>query len=88
VRGLGPSLTVYDRRVLMAVPPSTEAIEHGGTNVGRTVWQIAEALETVEVAGLAQILRGLERFGYVASRKGRKRGRVVWWRTARGDEAL
>jgi hypothetical protein len=86
---LEPSLTVYDRRVLVAVPEGGDLekrLREGGP--ARTLWQIAEALNTVEVAGLAQVLRGLERFGYVASSSRHRGGRTVWWRTQRGDEAL
>jgi hypothetical protein len=82
VSALEPSLTAYDRRVLLAVPEGGDVerrLREDGPS--RTVWQVAEALNTVEVAGLAQVLRGLERFGYVTSSKRHRGGRTVWWRT-------
>lgn len=86
--GLEPSLTVYDRRVLMAVPGGdTDTWLRDGT-IGRTTWQIAEALDTLDVADLSRTLHGLEHLGYVTRKKSRKRGREVWWRTQRGDAAL
>lgn len=78
---LEPSLTVYDRRVLMAV------LDGDGIRP-RTIWEIAEALNTVELTGLGQVLHGLERFGYVVCVRNAKRARMVWQRTQRGDDVL
>ena len=81
---LEPSLTVYDRKVLGQVPRGGDRemrLRQGGHE--RTLWQVAEALDTIELAELGQILLGLERFGYVTSL--RRGSRWVWWRTERGD---
>lgn len=86
---LEPKLTVYDRRVLLAVPEGGDVekrLREGGPS--RTAWQIAEALETFDVDDVASMLRSLEHFRYVASTFSRGRGRTVWWRTQRGDEVL
>jgi hypothetical protein len=76
VSSLGPSLTAYDRRVLMAA------------RWQRTAWEIAEALDQPSVDLVLEVLERLGHLGCVASRKSQSRGRMVWWRTQRGDEAL
>jgi hypothetical protein len=81
VSALEPKLTVYDRRVLMAV------LDGDGIRP-RTIWEIAEALNTVELTGLGHVLRGLEHFGYVVCVRNAKRARMVWRRTQRGDGVL
>jgi hypothetical protein len=86
IEPLEPSLTVYDREVLAQVPRGGDweaRLREGGPE--RSLWQVAEALDTIELVGLAQVLLGLERFGYVTSLR---RSRTVWWRTERGDEAV
>jgi hypothetical protein len=89
VSALEPSLTVYDRRVLMAVPEGGDPekrLRKGGP--ARTVWEIGEALGTLFVSDVWATLSGLEHLGYIASAKSRERGHMVWWRTQRGDDAL
>lgn len=87
---LAPSLRAYDRKVLAAVPPSEWALITGG---GRSLWQIGEMLDTIELAGLGQVLYGLERSGYIVRYEvGTAPGNVLkrrrWRRTPRGDEAV
>jgi hypothetical protein len=89
MEALTPSLTEYDKRVLAAVPACGEKEWFGreGTELS-SVWEMAEAMDDLDVKGLWVELLALEHVGYVTQARSKSRGRVVWWRTRRGDEAL
>jgi hypothetical protein len=69
-------------RVSMVLPV------YGGISETVTLWQIAEALDTVDLDDVCLTLNGLERFGYVWSAPSESRSRRVYWRTPKGDEAV
>jgi hypothetical protein len=87
---LEPKLTAFDRKVLAAIPESG-----GDENKWRcrqpgeyvTVWELGEALESLDLTELLTELNGLMHLGYVLNTFSRSRGRRVYWRTRKGDEA-
>jgi hypothetical protein len=89
VSALEPKLTAFDRRVLAVVSPHGED-KRRERKVGEAVsiWEIAEALDTLDLHELQCILNGFCHLGYAQSSMSVSRKRIVWWRTRRGDEAL
>lgn len=81
---LEPALTGYDRMILAAVPSARDD--------RRTLWQIGETLDLLDMHDLYTVLNGLEDFGYIDCDKDpsllRKPGCSRWWRTPKGDAAL
>jgi hypothetical protein len=86
---LEPCLTKADKAVLAAVTacgPDEWAKRELG--MAATVWQIAETLDTNDLADLGRTLNGLQHLGYVCRAHSRARKRWVYWRTRKGDEVL
>lgn len=78
---LEPTLTASDRKVLAAVPANL------AMPATANVWQIGEQLGILDLEHeLLPVLNGLHHLGYVG--RVSPGGRVGWWRTARGDEAV
>lgn len=77
-----PALTRLDLAVLAATPD-------GAVKPASRDRDIIHDLKKAELLTheVGEILRGLERFGYVCSRTNRYR-QLVWWRTAKGEAAL
>jgi hypothetical protein len=85
---LEPGLAKMDKRVLAAIPECGEIeqrLRKGGEAV--TVWQVGEALDTLDLVDLRRTLNGLEHLGYVEG-AGVLPARRVYWRTRKGDEVL
>jgi hypothetical protein len=89
VETLEPGLTKADKRVLAAVSPCGDD-EWRFRELGEavTVWQIAEALNTIDIQDVVLTLRGLAHLGYVCWLPSESRKRDVYWRTLKGDEAV
>jgi hypothetical protein len=86
---LEPKLTAYDLKVLGAIPecgkPEWRKRE---ARECVTVWDLGEALETLDLDGLLTELAGLAHLGYARDTFSRSIGRRVYWRTPKGDEAV
>lgn len=79
-----PRLTTYDLRVLALVPPMWLEGEVLNPECPRSIWQIGEALQILDLEGeLTRELRGLEHLGYVTECAGSR-----WERIEKGDRAL
>lgn len=86
---LEPALMKADLKVLRAVPASYgDELHERGVTLQATGWQIAEVLDTLDLPGVLMTLNGLEALGYVRCAPSLSRGRNVWWRTVKGDQAL
>jgi hypothetical protein len=84
---LEPGLTKADKRVLAALPPAWRW--EGPKAEARTIWEIAETLNALDLVDLAMTLRGLEHLGYVTSRSAsRWDGPNLWQRLERGDAVV
>lgn len=88
---LEPTLNANDRRVLALLPserdePMTVERIRAEREVALTVWQIGEALDTLDLSFLRVQLRGLQHLGYVHESTRAKHD--VYWRTPKGDEAI
>jgi hypothetical protein len=86
---LEPKLTKADKLVLVHIP---ECGEHEyrlrELDEARSIWQIAEWLNTIELLDLQRTLSGLEHLDYICSSQSRSRKRAVYWRTPKGDQAV
>lgn len=80
---LEPKLTKLDLAVLRAVPAF-----YAEGDVAASIWQIAETLDTTKMDDLLMTLGGFEQLDYVRGVVSRRRGRRVYLRTAKGDEAI
>lgn len=87
---LEPGLTKADQRVLAAVPACGSGDEYRKRGTGETVtmWQVAEALDTIEIHDLVLTLNGLEHLGYVRKALSKSRKQRVFWRTPKGDKGV
>lgn len=86
---LEPGLTKGDKRVLAAITacgPDDWAKRELG--MAATIWQVAETLDTQDLADLRRTLNGLEHLGYITWARSASRKRRVYWRTAKGDEVF
>jgi predicted MarR family transcription regulator len=88
---LEPKLNANDRRVLALLPserdePMTVERIRAEREEALTVWQVGEALDTLDLSFLRVQLRGLQHLGYVHESKHGKHD--VYWRTPKGDEAI
>lgn len=86
---LEPGLTKEDKRVLAAIPEcGNDSWRRREAHEAVTIWQIAEILNTEDLADLRRTLRGLAHLEYVFSADSKARKRRVYWRTRKGDEVL
>jgi hypothetical protein len=73
-------------RVIPACGP--DEFRKRGISEAVTLWQVAEALDTVDLDGVRLTLAGLQHLGYVLSAPSKSRKRMVFWRTPKGDGAV
>jgi hypothetical protein len=53
-----------------------------------TIWQVGEALDTIDLHDVYRTMLGLEHLGYITWSRSLSRNRRVYWRTRKGDEVL
>jgi hypothetical protein len=86
---LEPKLTKADRRILAAIPEGgDDEYRFREIDEAVTVWQIAEAIDSIDLVDLRRTLSGLDHLGYIRSSTSKSRKREVHWRTRKGDGAV
>lgn len=85
---LEPTLDKVSLSVLRALPACGEDEWRPlGLDEAVTVWQVGEVVDSINLPDVLLTLNGLVHLDYARTTDSRSRGRPVWWRTRKGDEA-
>lgn len=78
---IDPALADRDLMVLRAFDGLKDGEE-------RTLWQLGEEMDVIDLRDVSLTLDGLQVFGYVqCGAVGRRRRTLAWWRTQKGHDA-
>jgi len=86
---LEPTLDEASLAVLLAVPECGEGNpwRRRETHEVASLWQVAEAVDSTDLADVKLTLNGLMHLEYIVRSESRSRKRDVWWRLPKGDKA-